>query len=359
MTVYSECDFHIEPVSSVAALEERWRALGVSGAGSFFTSWDWISCWLTTLPESLHPALVTAMRGDQLAASAIAFRNARTRFGLRIPQLHFNTVGAPEFDCITVEYNDFAGEAGLLPNFVHWFAAQNGQDVELVLPGIAGAVSAAGTSLIHSQHMKPGFANRKLAAIGREGLGSVLSRNTRQQLAKSLRDFEALGKLAITEAANTEEAVAYFDALKELHISSFSRRRKTHAFRYPYFETFHRALIARGMPNGSIQLLRISAGERLLGYLYNFRYRNRVYAYQSGFSDEDWSLRPGYVCHAMAMELNARQGVLEYDFLAGENQLKSSLSETEYELGWHTFARPSPIIRLEAVARGARRLVGR
>jgi CelD/BcsL family acetyltransferase involved in cellulose biosynthesis len=268
---------------------------------------------------------------------------------VNIPQLNFNASGAAEFDCITVEHNDFAGEAALLPSFVRWFSAQHGH--ELVLPGIADTIHAASPEFVHRQHMKRGRTNRRLEAVARDGLGSVLSRNTRQQLAKSIRDFEEFGPLAVTEASNIEEAIAYFEALKSLHIASFSRRGKPHSFRYAYFEVFHRALIERGMPKGTIQLLKISAGARLLGHLYNFRHGNRVYAYQSGFSDADWSLRPGYVCHALAIAFNARQGLTEYDFLAGENRLKESLGETEYELGWHSISRASPIVRLEAVAR--------
>ena len=47
--------------------------------------------------------------------------------------------------------------------------------------------------------------------------------------------------------------------------------------------------------------LKVCAGERIIGYLYNFRLDNRVYAYQSGLADTDLHERPGYVAHALAI----------------------------------------------------------
>jgi CelD/BcsL family acetyltransferase involved in cellulose biosynthesis len=357
MTINPECDFQIEASPSLVALEKLWRALDSEKSGSFFTSWAWVSSWLATLPADLHPQLITAKREAQTVGAAIAFRSTRKRLASNISQLQFNATGSAAQDCITVEHNDFAGESGLLPFFVRWFADQK-RDAELVLPGASAALSAGGVRLIHSEQKRRAFSIRQLGKISEDGLGAVLSRNTRQQLTKSLRDFGAFGILATAEATSVDEGLEYFEGLKALHIKSLSRRNMPHAFRHPYFEAFHRALIENGMPRGKIQLLKVSAGDRIVGYLYNFRHRNRICAYQSGFSDDDWRLRPGYVCHAQAIELNARQGMMEYDFLAGENQLKSSLSDTQYELGWHSFAKPSPITRLESAARAVRRLIG-
>jgi CelD/BcsL family acetyltransferase involved in cellulose biosynthesis len=177
-----------------------------------------------------------------------------------------------------------------------------------------------------------------------------LSRNTRQQLASSFRKCETPGTLKIEEANTAEVALQYFDALKDLHSQSWARRGMPHAFQRPYFEEFHRALIEAGVPSGAVQVLRISADAEVIGYLYNLRYGNKVYAYQSGFADGDPDLRPGYVCHALAIEQCAQKGVTEYDFLCGDNRLKRSFGKTEYAMGWHRFARPSLLLRLETVA---------
>jgi CelD/BcsL family acetyltransferase involved in cellulose biosynthesis len=227
---------------------------------------------------------------------------------------------------------------------------------EVCIPGASAELLSAAGGLLHVVDRKPAFKADNLAAIGASSVGAVLSRNARQQLANSFRAYEAFGALTVDEAATPGQALQYFEDLKTLHSRSWTRRGRAHAFRHPYFEAFHRALIASA--HGAVQMLKISAGANVVGYLYNFRHNGKIYAYQSGFADEDSDLRPGYVCHALAMERSAREGMVEYDFLAGDNRLKRSFAKAEYAMGWHKFARPSPLLRLEAAAGAIRTAMG-
>ena len=123
-----------------------------------------------------------------------------------------------------------------------------------------------------------------------------------------LRHFEAPGPLGLSEAATEAEAQRFFAAMKVLHCASWERRGKAHAFTHGFFEPFHRLLIERSFAAGAIQLLKARAGDRVIGYLYNFRLGNRVYAYQSGFADADRRERPGIVTHALAIRHAFRSG---------------------------------------------------
>ena len=121
----------------------------------------------------------------------------------------------------------------------------------------------------------------------------VLSSNARQQLRRAIRHFEKFGKLRLDRASGRSEAREFFAGLKELHIATWQSRGKPHAFSRPFFEAFHQQLIERHIADGAVQLLRASAGSHLIGYLYNFRLSDRVYAYQSGFAyDEKPELVP-------------------------------------------------------------------
>ncbi len=155
----------------------------------------------------------------------------------------------------------------------------------------------------------------------------------------------------------------YFERLKALHVTSWQRRGRRHAFDNSFFEPFHRALIEAGMDDDTIDLLRVRAGNRVMGYLYNFRRNGVVSSYQSGFDDGDPRLRPGYVCHALAMQHYAEAGHSMYDFLAGTNRLKQSFGTERYALSWRHYRRPMLAFRAEAAvyraARVARRLIRR
>jgi CelD/BcsL family acetyltransferase involved in cellulose biosynthesis len=179
----------------------------------------------------------------------------------------------------------------------------------------------------------------------------VLSTNARQQLRRALRYFERLGPLHLVEAKTQPEAFEFFVSLKVLHSASWERRGKPHSFTGSFFEAFHRRLIERSFAEGGTQLLRAGAGDRIIGYLYNFRLGNRVYAYQSGFDDADRRERPGIVTHALAIRHAFRSGARVYDFMAGRNRLKESFATRCEPMLWQVIQQPRFMFRMEHVAR--------
>jgi CelD/BcsL family acetyltransferase involved in cellulose biosynthesis len=126
------------------------------------------------------------------------------------------------------------------------------------------------------------------------------------------------------------------DRLAVLHQAHWTRRGKPGAFAGPAFRRFHRALLARAVPRGEADLLCIAAGGREIGYLYNFRFRERVLAYQSGFDYATAGAheKPGMTCHHAAIEAALAEGMDCYDFLAGAQRYKSSLAGAEVPLHW-------------------------
>jgi CelD/BcsL family acetyltransferase involved in cellulose biosynthesis len=183
----------------------------------------------------------------------------------------------------------------------------------------------------------------------------VLSANARQQLRRSFRQFERSGPLQLSQARTAAEALDFFSGLKTLHCASWGRRGKPHAFTGAFFEPFHRLLIERTLGEGGVQLLRAAAGERVIGYLYNFRMGGRIYAYQSGFAEAGRGERPGIVTHALAIRHALREGADVYDFMAGRNRLKESLANRCEPMLWQVFQQPRLAFRLEHLGRRVKR----
>ncbi len=137
-----------------------------------------------------------------------------------------------------------------------------------------------------------------------------------------------------------------FAELVELHQRTWTVRGKPGAFSSARFRRFHERIIERGLPRGEIQLIRVSAGADSIGVLYNLCCSGHVAYYQSGLRYEaDQKLKPGLVCHALAVERALQEGFDEYDFLAAANEegnrYKQSLCNATRELGWLTFRRES------------------
>lgn len=365
----SDLTLTVEPVESRVALEREWTEFETRVPAGFFLSSAWIGAWLATLPPHLRIYRTTARRGGDRAGLAVVIANP-LRPLLRAPSrgVVLNATGDERWDCIAIEHNGFLASSADKPTLLgalgDWFAGgAGGLGDELRLPGVAAGLSAerlARHRLLHNSQTHPGF-TVDLARVRTEGdFATLLSGNTRQQLRRAQRDFAQDGEVAITEARDADEALAFFAALKALHVQSWGRRGRRHAFSAPYFETFHRALIERSFAQGAVQLLRVTVAKKAIGYLYNFKHRGRIYSYQSGFDDSDRKRRPGVVSHALAIAYNAAAGATVYDFLAGENQLKASFATDRYELTWQIVRQPRLKYRLESAARRAKqRLFGR
>ena len=77
-----------------------------------------------------------------------------------------------------------------------------------------------------------------------------------------------------------------------------------------------------------MELLRVSAGADIIGYVYNLVYRGHVYAYQTGILYEsNPRLKPGLVSHCLCIERHLEEGSDVYDFMAGDARYKASLGE--------------------------------
>lgn len=353
--------FRREALPPLADLEREWRALEAVGHPSFFTSWQWIGTLLAAVPPASRPQLLRGTAaGETVALAMLGANKTRRRYGLvRSRGLYINETGDPRFDSLTIEHNGILAAASYEPlvwdGLLGWFAGLSDEADELHLSGsllhfCAEALRKYG--LASGTTSAPSFSVDLVRLEDTCGdVSAVLSANSRQQLRRAFRHFERFGPLALQEAATVQEALVWFSAMKTLHCASWERRGKSHSFANPFFEPFHRLLIERSFDEGGIQFLKACAGERIIGYLYNFRLDNRVYAYQSGLDDADLHERPGYVTHALAIRHVFSSGAQVYDFMAGRNRLKESFATRCEPMLWHVVQQPRFTFRFEDFAR--------
>ena len=349
LTIVSE---QLPPLGEVGA---QWREFDRLGTHDFFATWAWVGTWLRALPFSVKPRLLRAMKGDELVGLAtLTLTTSKLHGVLPVSQAWLNASGDADLDQLTIEHNGFSSAHiradELLQALVKSFVEGQIPADELVLPGLAD-LGPPQLGLIDAGNLVPGFRSPLDALDADHGIEQLLSSNARRQLRRSLRAAERFGPVSVQVAPDLTTALQFFADLKTLHIRWWERRRRRHAFSTPFFEQFHRALIANAFSDRFVEILRVTAGDRILGYLYNFRRNGKVTSYQSGFSDTFPDLRPGYVCHALAMSHYAKSGMIAYDFLAGDNQLKRSFGVQCYQLGWHRLRRKTITFQIEAGAR--------
>jgi len=341
----SKISFSIEPLPPLEGLATSWTRLDAVGQHSFFLTWDWIGTWLRSLPSPPDTRLLRVIRNDEtVGLSVVTF--SRPRRAASVRQLWLNATGDPAYDCITVEHNGFASagvsSTDLWSAFGDWFDFGASATDVFMLSGIDAREAIFSSQQPIVERHEQGYLAPLAQISTLESFMRSLSGNSRQQLRRSIRAYERAGPLSIEIARDSHTALAFFTQMKLLHVRSWSRRRRRHAFDNPFFETFHRYLIRCGAADGSVEMVRISAGDQVLGYLYNFVRNGTVSNYQTGFDDSDKLLRPGYVCHALAIADYGARGMSRYDFLGGTNRLKESFGPERYELRWGHLRKKKP-----------------
>jgi CelD/BcsL family acetyltransferase involved in cellulose biosynthesis len=143
--------------------------------------------------------------------------------------------------------------------------------------------------------------------------------------------------------------------MKELHQRYWTGRGEPGGFAFPFFERFQRRLIRICIPHGTVEMVKVAAGEHVIGYVYNLVYRGHVYAYQTGIHyEDDARLKPGLVSHSLCIENHLRSGDHVYDFMAGEYRYKANLGRPGPEMVYLVAQRTTWPLRIENALRGVR-----
>ena len=351
----------------IAALQQEWRQLEARSECSMFTSWTWIGCWIELLEGRAELRLLRALRDGRTVGLGLLAKFTERRHGVVVSRtLRLHATGRPELDILTIECNGFLVErdgadlthAAMID---HLLDAEPDWD-EAVFDGLSRMPQwpAAGLRVLCRAKI---CHHIDLAAVraNRGEYLSLLGRNTRSKIRRSIREFEKLGSIQVRCAADSAQALEFLDGLKSLHQLYWIARGQPGAFAKEFFDRFHRRLVTNGIARGEIQLLAIDAGEHRLGYVYNFVHRGRVCNYQTGFNYDliERHSRPGLIAHACSVTHNAGLGHRIYDLLAGDARYKRELGTAMTEMFWVVLQRNRVRFRLEDAARSLRQFARR
>ncbi len=326
----------------LAALGARWGALEAAADASAFQTWAWVGC--NAAERFPDPLLIEAHDGEGFVALALCNRRRSAFFG---DTLWLHESGDAAHDAVFTEHNDpllaRRAPSGLLTHVLQGALRRlDGRVPRLMLSGVGEATLAAalrtGAAVLPGRDRIAPYVDFAAVAPGAATIDQ-LSANTRQQLRRSGRAYAARGELRIEAAQTAEQAALFLDALIALHAATWSARGKPGAFATEPVRRFHHCLVRRGVP-GVVELLRVTAGGSVVGYLYNLVHAGRACAYQSGFDypGAPAHAKPGLTCHHLAIEAHRARGGLSYDFLGGADRYKRSLANAERTLHWLSIA---------------------
>lgn len=349
-------------------LEIIWTDLQSRADASFFQSWGWMHSWLRALPRGVRPRLLQVLcYGRPVGLAVLVQRRIRRHLIFLSRALLVSETGRLELDKLTIEHNGFLMEKGLEAEVVkrslEFLTNSESRWDELFISGIdkshavwyrqaANEINAKLITQIQKSFFYVDVLELKKA--GSDYMSS-LSANTRYQLRRAIREYEKHGALICSVASTLDQALEYFQQLRQIHQQHWTGKGERGAFASEFANSFHDILIRSRFSTGEIQLIKISAGPKPLGYLYNFVLNGIVSNYQSGFYYEnDPKLKPGSVSHYLAVIHNMQHDVTRYDFLMGEHRYKRSLATHEAEMVWLVLQRRRLRFALEHFMRALR-----
>ena len=363
----------VTPLTNIGPLEQKWRHLEQRSSCSFFQSWTWIGTWLSQLPKSVALYLLEVVDADRVIGLAVFGARTLARHGfVRSQALLLHESGSEELDRMTIEYNSILAETGrereVVIAGVNCLKAADIAWDELMVSGVEAQAFEAWHAAVRGTNWRVVFRQESkcycvdLDAVRDRGGDylALLSSNTRQQIRRSIKAYETSGALSISVASSADAAIEYLHGLQELHDAHWQARGKEGAFPSEFTRNFHDRLVRDAVARAEVQMLRVTAGDDVVGYLYNFVRDGHVCFYQSGFNySEDSKLRPGLVCHYLAVMHNLKVDNRIYDFLAGPQRYKQSLSDVELKMYWFVLQKPRLVFAVERLLKRLKRVTWR
>lgn len=338
---------------SWAPAERVWQHVfeRVPGASPFLSPL-WTSTFVREFGATVAAELLVCF-GSHDEPLGVCLLSRRTRRSTVLPfvRAFLNTDGEPAHDNLVIEHNAVLAVPGAESAVLHTLAryVQHSRVDEFVLSGVAEADVARLSDAFPRWRVDVEYREcpyvdlDKLRAAGGEHL-RVLSKNSREQLKRSMTQYRARGPLVLEAARSAEEGESMFNELIALHEAHWRGRGQPGTFESERRRRFHREYVRAGVPTGAAQLFRVSVGGEPIAVLYNIVANGRVNFYQSGIRyEEDKHLKPGVVSHHLAIQHCLAEGLSEYDFLVSgpaEGRYKRSLSDSTRQLAWMQLARP-------------------
>lgn len=342
-------------------LENQWLDIQNKQDVPFFLTWAWISCWLKTYSPDI--LVVSASFKGELVSIGLLTQSIEKRHGvLKSRQFRLHQMGDQLLDQIWMEYNDFISYTehrvpavnacieALKQSLHNWdeiiismMEASRGRDVQSKMKNC------------HTLLRTPSYTTKIDSLSKGNNYLSSLKSNTRYQITRSLRLYKDLhGEINLTPAESTSEALDFFSIAGEYH----KQRWSDSGFKNPKFILFHENLIKNTFAQNSVELIKITSGDTVIGVLYFHIVNKKVFFYLHGLKyEKDKKLKPGLVSHALATQYFFDRGINQYDYMGGYSQYKCQLATESEDMVSLCIQRPQLKFSLENMARKLKNLV--
>jgi len=332
-------------------LQPVWNTLlNASASGTTFLTWEWATAWWSAYgnPEDLHILTASDESGVILGIAPLRRQTIR-RYGHSFPTLAFLGDGSNDSD-----YLDFIVardlEEPVLDAWLRHTRKNLGPDVILRLNDIpAGSPNLAAlrklaVGLLWDEQPVP-CATVALPADWDRYL-STLRPRFRTKIRSVLRSLEGRSDVRFGFCENTSQLERLLPSLFDLHTRRWNAEGRPGVFGWDRKREFYAALSPLLLDCGSLRSSWVEWNGRILACQYGFVYGTTYLHLQEGYepASEHWNL--GLALRAWTIREFLRDGIREYDFLAGVGRHKTDWGATVKESRRIVVAAPTYANRL-------------
>lgn len=338
-------------------LAQVWQALEQRASANFFLSWRWIGCWLDCFVGNFY--LIEARQGNQIVGLGIIVE-ARHKAGLGLKKRYYlHRTGETRFDQIWIEYNDFLmleGQESQIRQRMLSTVMRKLVKKEVLVIGACESDTFPATVIPNLARQciwetKTYTLDLERLKARHRRLDQAISRSARYQIRRSMRQYAALGKLAVSTATTPEAIKALLEEAHPLHVKRWGSQPGQSGFVNPYFMRFHHLMCVRN--HDVLAVSKITAGEHTVAIMYNFHWHGQVYFYLSALNYDVpiTHAKPGLVAHYLLINQALADGASRYDFMGGATRYKRTFANMESGLAVYAFQQPSLALHVENTIR--------
>ncbi len=334
----------VQDINRFEELREDWDSLlEKSSSKSIFLTWEWLFNWWVHFKNQKELLILLAKHeatGQIVGIAPFCLQQLRLLYFLK-----FNKVMYIGSDKAASDFLDFIIHPGSEDNVVkliYEYLKNHGTRWDMVEMGPLDECSRSLELMKESVNGRHRMVTLKAQVCpylklteNYEKQLQSLSPNMRQNLKRRTKNFEEKRGMSFSIFNTREKVEENIDRLFSLHMDRFKSKGESRKIESSFSGTdikrFHYDVASSFLEKQWLKFYFLNYENEPIASLYTFKYKDKLYYYQSGFSShwEKWSL--GVVLFGYAIKDSINEGLKEFHFLRGEEKYKSRWTKDHAE----------------------------
>jgi len=326
----------VQDINRFRELREDWDSLlEKSSSKSIFLTWEWLFNWWVHFKD--HKELLILLVKDETTNQIVGIAPFCLQELRLLHFFKFNKIMYIGSDKAASDFLDFIihpGSEDDVVKLVYEYLNSHGDSWDLVEMGPVdecsisiGLVKENGNGTHRIVTLKAQVCPYLKLKDDYEKLLQSLSFNMRQNLKRRTKYFENKKGMSFSIFNMRERIEENIDRLFSLHMDRFKskggNRRIESSFSGADIKRFHYDIASSFLEKQWLKLYFLNYESEPIASLYAFKYKDKLYYYQSGFSSHWEKFSLGTVLFGYAIKDSIDEGLKEFHFLRGEEEYKS------------------------------------